>query len=718
MTKAEELLDSLSEDQVMTYIDDPVSEPHIVINSDRTVTVPDELKHIAVKGDHNIETVTFDGPRYWDGHDLSEMKLRIVFQRPDGYRDSHPVENLCIDTVDESVIHFDWTISGNVTAIQGSISFTVCGKLSDAEGVVEREWHTRLNQDLVVDEGMDCSSEEIIEQNPDIIEAILVQLDDIRNTGGVSDEQIANALSAYLEQNPVGSVYYRATDYGISTESEDNTPALQALVNEVSAKGGGIIFFPVGVYDFKRLTSRDYRWAVEMKSNVSIIGENLEKTVFRQTQEIAYSMFGRILDDHGGADDPLTGCTFMNFTVDGYATGNVNHVCGKAFYFQYVRDCVFRDLRLMGTIATAMGIDFLDRVVIDNVSCIDCGRTFTGDESGTSGIGIGTAGWENENFIISNCICNGSGQYGIFIENQGIFYDGNVPYAKGCIISNCIVRNGINKGIGIRGGQNVTVIGCETYENASHGIFIDNNCKNVKVISCSSANNGGAGIVIEPNSTEHLLIKDCAFLRNQGAGIKVLVAAGKNANKLCIQGCYTDCNAVGMDLEAAYLADCVILGNATLDGVSNNTAFTGNAAFNELINADDPAEPVVQSIIIPWSAVSMGWKLMPDGSLTEQSGEASTKDYIDVSVLNDVFELRYEVGDTSTRGAIRIAQYDSEHNSLSDSFGLNGHTSKTDEHYIWEVAKIEGCRYIRIFLSGNFAYLDGELVNAGATGEQ
>lgn len=204
MSLAETLLDSLPDKLVSAFGIDPASEPHIVINPDRTVTVHNDLKHIAVKGDHNIETVTFDCPRYWDGHDLSEMQLRIVFQRPDGHREPHLVENLRVDSDDESVIHFDWTISGNVTAVQGNISFTVCGKLSNAEGVREREWHTRLNQDLIVDEGMDCSGEEIVEQNPDIIEAILVQLDELKNTGGVSDEQeVRDIVDEYLAENVV-----------------------------------------------------------------------------------------------------------------------------------------------------------------------------------------------------------------------------------------------------------------------------------------------------------------------------------------------------------------------------------------------------------------------------------------------------------------------------------------------------------------------------------
>lgn len=202
MSQAEDLLNSLAEDEVAVASAEPKTEPHIVINKDRTVTVPEELKHIAVEGDHNIETVTFDCPRYWDGHDLSEMNMRIVFQRPDGHKEPHPVENPSVDETDINTIHFDWTLSKNVTLVRGNISFTVCAKIADAEGIVDREWHTRLNQDLVVDEGMDCSGDEIVEQNPDIIESILVRLD-LAEQGGASDEQIAAAVEAYMTEHPV-----------------------------------------------------------------------------------------------------------------------------------------------------------------------------------------------------------------------------------------------------------------------------------------------------------------------------------------------------------------------------------------------------------------------------------------------------------------------------------------------------------------------------------
>ena len=73
MSLAESLLNS---------IDETTTEGHIVIGNDRYITVPDELKRLAVQYDHNIETVTFDCPRYWDGLDMSAMAVYINYMLP------------------------------------------------------------------------------------------------------------------------------------------------------------------------------------------------------------------------------------------------------------------------------------------------------------------------------------------------------------------------------------------------------------------------------------------------------------------------------------------------------------------------------------------------------------------------------------------------------------------------------------------------------------
>ena len=286
----------------------------------------------------------------------------------------------------------------------------------------------------------------------------------------------------------------------------------------------------------------------------------------------------------GATDTPITGCSYSNFTVDAYSTGNRNAVQGKAFYYQYVKNCVFRDILLKGTVATALGIDYLDNVEINNVTCIDCGRTYTGTESGTSGIGIGTGGWENENFKITNCITVGCGQFGIFIENQHtLSWGGNTDNPKGCIISNCITRNGLNRGIGIRGGTNVIVSNCNSYENARDGIYLDNKCVNVKISNNNVIQNGGNGILLMTNSaSSDIDINDNLVKGN----IKYGIDLETSTNGLMLRHNVTKNNTKsGLHSKANIThSSTVANNNIFLDGEdTTNTMFNNTTIYNDLL---------------------------------------------------------------------------------------------------------------------------------------
>jgi hypothetical protein len=126
-------------------------------------------------------------------------------------------------------------------------------------------------------------------------------------------------------------------------------------------------------------------------------------------------------------------------------------------------------------------------------------------------------------------------------------------------------------------------------------------------------------------------------------------------------------------------------------------------------------DPTSQIIVIPYGSVTNGKKLMPDGSLVEDDGLA-TVEYIDVSALSDSFILRYPDA-TYFNPTIRIAQYDINKNSLSDSFGLNTATETINGYKIWNITKLEGCQYIRIFLSSFHIEADGELCSVDGSGE-
>lgn len=169
MSDAYDLLNTLSEDEIAAYIAEAEIEPHIIIDKNRHISVPDELKRIAVQFDHNVETVTFDCPRYWDEHDMSQMKVYINYIRSDGEPGCYEAENVAVDEADNTIMHFTWTISKNVTMVSGTLTFLVCIKKADTEGNEEIHWNSERNSETHISQGLECG-EAIEAKYPDILD--------------------------------------------------------------------------------------------------------------------------------------------------------------------------------------------------------------------------------------------------------------------------------------------------------------------------------------------------------------------------------------------------------------------------------------------------------------------------------------------------------------------------------------------------------------------
>jgi len=69
-----------------------------------------------------------------------------------------------------------------------------------------------------------------------------------------------------FKQKPSGNAFYLATDNGVSTDADDNSPALQICLNKAKADGGGVVFIPPGRYNFK--TPITIPTGVELKGSV------------------------------------------------------------------------------------------------------------------------------------------------------------------------------------------------------------------------------------------------------------------------------------------------------------------------------------------------------------------------------------------------------------------------------------------------------------------
>ena len=168
MSKADELLNSLSEDDISLQLANPETEPHIVIGEDRVISVPKELQRIAVQYDHDVETVTFDCARCWDDLDMSELNIYINYMRKDRYIGCYKATDITVDDTDSNIMHFNWKISRNVSEVVGELKFLVCIKKSDAEGYEVNHWNSELNTEMYISQGLEAE-ESIVDAYPDII---------------------------------------------------------------------------------------------------------------------------------------------------------------------------------------------------------------------------------------------------------------------------------------------------------------------------------------------------------------------------------------------------------------------------------------------------------------------------------------------------------------------------------------------------------------------
>ena len=195
---------------------------HIIVSNDRYITVPESLQKIGVQFDHNAETVTFDCPRYWDEHDMSTMKVYINYMRPNDSFGAYLCDSVEVDSLDNTIMHFDWTISGHVTEFAGPLSFLVCICDVDQNGDATIHWNSELNTQMYISSGMKCR-DAILGRYPDIITHLLNRMNVVEDA---ADGVAANA--AKVEAAMAGVVEYvnaAAASASAAKISEDNAAA-------------------------------------------------------------------------------------------------------------------------------------------------------------------------------------------------------------------------------------------------------------------------------------------------------------------------------------------------------------------------------------------------------------------------------------------------------------------------------------------------------------
>lgn len=177
-------------------VNDTGADEVITIDNDlRTIIIPASITLLGVESDENVRTLHFQMPKTYKGLDLSEFDIRINYMNANNVGDVYAVDD---NEISGDNIIFTWTVGRVACMYKGNTKFIICLKKKDTSGNVLKEFNTSLAS-LPVLEGLE-TTEAVVAENPDIIEQILTKIEKLTQ---ISPEDIASAVSTYMEANPI-----------------------------------------------------------------------------------------------------------------------------------------------------------------------------------------------------------------------------------------------------------------------------------------------------------------------------------------------------------------------------------------------------------------------------------------------------------------------------------------------------------------------------------
>lgn len=287
---------TLEEALAAATADDGSETVYCTVDDDtRLVTVPDKYKKLGVESDEKAKRIWFRFPKLVgnNGVNLSAIGVRVNFRNANGDGDIYIVEDL---TTDGDYVTFSWELTRKVTAYKGHVSFVVCAVKSATDGTTKNEWNTTLNKECEVLEGLEVS-EQIAQENPDIIEYILANLG-----GSVSSEEIARAVEAYMEGHPSYAVEYQPQTLSDDQKQQARTNIGAASFDEIPSKTSDL------QNDSGFLTEHQdlYNYALksEIPKTAADVGAEASGTAERKVSEHSVS-----LDAHNDIRELISGLT-------------------------------------------------------------------------------------------------------------------------------------------------------------------------------------------------------------------------------------------------------------------------------------------------------------------------------------------------------------------------------------------------------------------------
>ena len=141
----------------------------------RFIKETSDTKLVLVQGDHNSEVITFQMPRYIDGHDMLLCnKIRVHYinldtKTNDKSADIYEVTDLALcEECEDETLTFTWKIEAPATKYFGNLSFLIKFECTEGENILY-QWNTAKYVGTNVLAGID-NSEEFVEKYSNVLE--------------------------------------------------------------------------------------------------------------------------------------------------------------------------------------------------------------------------------------------------------------------------------------------------------------------------------------------------------------------------------------------------------------------------------------------------------------------------------------------------------------------------------------------------------------------
>ena len=150
-------------------------DPHFIIDTVNRKIINNSGKDTLVQFDHNSERLTFELPRYVEGHDMSNCNKITISYLNVAVTGLYEVNDLTVKDMDGDNVSFTWLISSNVTQNVGKLAFAITFECLQPDGKITYSWHTGVNEDMKIISTM-VNDAGAVYENIDILEQWKQQL--------------------------------------------------------------------------------------------------------------------------------------------------------------------------------------------------------------------------------------------------------------------------------------------------------------------------------------------------------------------------------------------------------------------------------------------------------------------------------------------------------------------------------------------------------------